>query len=184
MGQTLQSFGWQGSGGGSGGGGLKNSSFYFNVATPTISWGSNTRLILPLTDEGAIITSSATTPLISGKQLVQFTLPNFLGDDVSTISCSGTLRLVGTIASGATFSIDVLTATASDGDTSLNFSFASRSPSFSLDNTSGGINIFTGDIDFTTSATDQMIIFALRNSSGSSIGTGLEVGVNLRVNFS
>ncbi len=184
MGQTLQSFGWQGLGGGSGGGGLKNSSFYFNVSSPNVVWGSFTRLILPLTSTGTIISSGATTPLISGKQLVQFTLPNYLGDDVSTISCSGTLRLTGTIASGATFSIDVLTATASDGDTSLNFSFASRTSSFTLNDTSGGINIFTGEIDFITSAADQMIIFALRNSSGLSIGTGLEVSVNLRVNFS
>ena len=183
MGQTLQSFGWQGLGGGSGGGGLKNTSFFLGDNTSSLTWGGFTRVLLPTLSNGGFSTSSSTTPNVAGKALISQTIPNYGGQSVSKVTCTGTLRLTGTIASGAQITIDLLRSVASDGDTSLNFSFVDRTSTINLDNTSGGINLLQGDIAFTPT-TNQMLLFALRNSNSSSIGSGLTLEFNLRLDFS
>jgi len=183
MGQTLQSFGWQGSGGGSGGGSLKNTSFFLGGNTSSLNWSGFTRVLIPTLANGSFSTSSSTTPNVAGKALINQTIPNYGGQSVSKVTCTGTLRLTGTIASGARMTIDLLRSVASDGDTSLNFTFVDRTSVINLDNSSGGINLLQGEIDLVPTA-NQMLLFAFRNADATDIGTGLVLDFNLRLDFS
>ena len=179
MGQTLQSFGWQGSGGGaSPAGSLVGKSFYFNAEKSVSNWASNTTILLPVEPAGSWLNIGASGSTGLTIQMNDYAFPNISGSTFSKIHAQGQFQNNGTFTS-ATARFRVGSGTASNDDTSVTFTFA-NSDFFSLSTTSDGLTLFDVEVDLTGEANQLLIFgFGLVSSSYSSGTATLRAGLTI-----
>jgi len=182
MGQTLQSFGWQGlGGGGSTAGSLVGKSFYFNTEKSVSNWASNTTILLPTESAGSWLNIGASGSTALSTQLRDYAFPNISGSTFSKIHAQGQFQNNGTFTS-ATARFRVGSGTASNDDTSVSFTFA-NSATFSLSTTSEGLTLFDTEVDL-TGVSNQLLIFGFGLvSSDYSSGTAT-LSAGLTISFS
>lgn len=179
MGQTLQSFGWQGSGGGaSPSGSLVGKSFYFNAEKSVANWSGNTTILLPVDASGSWLNIGASGSTALSTQIKDYAFPNITGSTFSKVHAQGQFQNNGTFTS-ANARFRVGSGTASNDDTSVTFTFA-NSDTFSLSTTSAGLTLFDVEVDLAGEANQLLIFgFGLVASSYSSGTATLSSGLTI-----
>jgi len=182
MGQTLQSFGWQGlGGGGSTAGSLVGKSFYFNTEKIVTSWSGSTTILMPVESAGSWLNIGASGSTALSTQLKDYAFPNISGSTFSKIHAQGQFQNNGTFTS-ADARFRVGSGTASNDDTSVSFTFTNASDSFELSTTSEGVTLFDTEVELSGEA-NQLLIFGFRVETAYSSGTAT-LSAGLTISFS